>query len=660
MNERLSLSYGRIAEIPGEKAAAEPFCGYFEKVASFLLSVKKETDNRVLYEDILRENYASSYANPDYAAEKLGTAMGPVLAAVYAELRGIIPAVFEEDEEGTAVLYELFLEIYGAFEEGEVPPADYVKEIFRSYVMDYLPDFTEKRQAEQVDAKASFALDIIMQSDLTDLSYLYNFGEYISDDIRGTAQYLNSLPEETIKEMADVWTEGYRLGFLRENKDLSRKKTVQIIYRLGFERVIREAVLNFRKMGLEPTIPRAAYRLSTKTLGRLSGYAGEIPNQQFDYDHREDIAIFLDENYSTKKLRALREAFEKVKELAAAHAGPAVLETFGQEPFSPERKSCAYSLKDGQQELYVKMRSGAVQITKRYIPPEERSFTIIDFPVPSVGRRYGEIFRDTIRINTLDANKYLAIQQKLIDALDQGTKVRILGKNGNRTNLTVSLHPLENPKTQTIFENCGADVNIPVGEVFTSPKLEGTNGLLHVKRVFLEGYEFRDLSISLTEGMISDYSCGNFENPAEGRKYIEENILFHHKTLPIGEFAIGTNTLAYVMARKYGIEAKMPILIAEKTGPHFAVGDTCYSWNEDKPTYNPDGKEAIARDNSVTLKRKEKPSEAYFGCHTDITIPYDELGEIAAVCPDGSEKILLRDGRFVLPGTEELNKAFEE
>ena len=34
-------------------------------------------------------------------------------------------------------------------------------------------------------------------------------------------------------------------------------------------------------------------------------------------------------------------------------------------------------------------------------------------------------------------------------------------------------------------------------------------------------------------------------------------------------------------AKKYGIEDKMPILIAEKMGPHFAVGDTCYSWCED-------------------------------------------------------------------------------
>ena len=59
---------------------------------------------------------------------------------------------------------------------------------------------------------------------------------------------------------------------------------------------------------------------------------------------------------------------------------------------------------------------------------------------------------------------------------------------------------------------------------------------------------------------------GDFENEEENKKYIYDNILHNHPTLPIGEFAIGTNTTAYVAGKKYNIEDKMPILIAEKTG----------------------------------------------------------------------------------------------
>ena len=104
----------------------------------------------------------------------------------------------------------------------------------------------------------------------------------------------------------------------------------------------------------------------------------------------------------------------------------------------------------------------------------------------------------------------------------------------------------------------------------------------------------------------------------------------------------------------------MPILIAEKMGPHFAVGDTCYSWEEDTPLYNPNGKEIVARDNEISLLRKEDPAKAYFGCHTDITIPYKELGHIRLIREDGSQVSIIENGRFVLPGTEELNKPLEK
>ena len=56
--------------------------------------------------------------------------------------------------------------------------------------------------------------------------------------------------------------------------------------------------------------------------------------------------------------------------------------------------------------------------------------------------------------------------------------------------------------------------------------------------------------------------------------------------------------------------------------------------------------------------RKEDMSKAYFQCHTDITIPYDEIGLLEAVLPDGNGVAIIRDGRFVLKGCEELNKPF--
>ena len=360
-----------------------------------------------------------------------------------------------------------------------------------------------------------------------------------------------------------------------------------------------------------------------------------------------------------RKLEVFKTAFEHFREEAYLYAGPAVIETFGEKPFTPVNKKDAPALSPEQQKLVVEYRSLAGAVQREYILEEERSFTIIAFPVPEIGENFEDIFKDIIKINTLDYMKYRKLQQILIDALDKAERVEIKGMNGNTTDLTVELYKLKNPSEETIFENCVADVNIPVGEVFTSPVLKGTNGVLNVSKVYLNELEYRNLTVYFKDGMISEYNCDNFADEAENKKYVKENVLYHRETLPMGEFAIGTNTTAYVIARKWGIESKLPILIAEKMGPHFAVGDTCYSHAEDIKVYNPDGKEIVARENEVAALRKSEPAKAYFDCHTDITIPYDELGEVTAVCKDGSRVEIIRNGRFVLAGCEELNAPFE-
>ncbi|MDE6319406.1 MAG: leucyl aminopeptidase, partial [Lachnospiraceae bacterium] len=182
----------------------------------------------------------------------------------------------------------------------------------------------------------------------------------------------------------------------------------------------------------------------------------------------------------------------------------------------------------------------------------------------------------------------------------------------------------------------------------------------HVTRVFLNGLEYKNIRLRFEDGFVTDYDCENFPQREENRKYIRDNVLFHHDRLPLGEFAIGTNTTAYRAARKYHIEDNLPILIAEKTGPHFALGDTCYSHEETVRLYNPDGKEIIAKDNEVSVLRDTDVSKAYFQCHTDITIPYDELGEVSVLTESGEKIAIIQNGQFVLPGCEELNRALTE
>lgn len=669
---RYELAVSRIREMMDEETVEEKFRDYFRTVGAFVLLIDETNQklrngsfekysmeelaawNAKLYEDILPDVYDRSYGNPAYATEKLGAEYGPVLSALYAEIRGAIAYVYEQKIEYLDILFELFVEIYNQFEEG--PVVKNVQDTIYWYASDYCDVFVADRILDQVDASRSFATDIIRKSDLTDLRYLYSFGEYISASEIRTARHLLELDESVIAKMADVYTEGYRIGFVNTGKDLTKKKSANIRYVLGFERVVKKAIENFEKMGLSPVIYRSGVSMLTKRQHLKIGYYGAIANKQYEYDHRDDQALFLDKKFVERKLEVMQTTYEHCKDLARVFAGPACIEMFGEEPFVPEVKEEVLTLNEKQQELSVSFDSRQSQLVNTYIPGDERSFTIIAYPVPEIGDKYEEIFDEIIRINTLDAKVYEKVQQTLIDALDQGTCVRILGGNGNCTDLTVQLHSLKDREKETIFENCVADVNIPVGEVFTSPVLEGTNGLLHVSKVYLNELQYQDLKITFANGMIADYNCKNFERELENKEYIKEHVLHRQATLPLGEFAIGTNTTAYVAAKKYDIEDKMPILIAEKMGPHFAVGDTCYSWSEDIKVYNPNGKEIIARDNSISILRKEDVSKAYYHCHTDITIPYEELKRIYVITADGKEISLIENGEFVLPGTEILNE----
>ena len=669
VRERYDLAIQRIAEIQKESSVEGKYKQYFLKVSTLLLYIdevrtclesgkwetlselEKQKINQKLYDDVLEPQYATCFGNPKVCVEAFGKEVGEILCVLYSEMRCEIPYVFEQNLEYLTICNELFIQVYGDIEEAS--------DILYWYTSDYCDVFLAERIKEQVNTGYSFARNIIENADLYGTAYLYDFGEYITDNEIRTAKHLQSLPEETIEKMAKVYVEGYRMGFINTGKDLSIKSTVNIRYVLGFELVIKRAIELFEELGLKASIYRAATSIITKNKNNKIGYYGAIANKQYEYDHKDDQAVVLDKKLVERKLEVTKTVYEEYAEQARGFAGPAVMEVFGETPFAPEQNPYAVRLTEKQEKLSVLYNSKSSQLVNQYIKGDERSFTIIAYPIPEIGENFPEIFDEVIKINTLDAKVYEDVQQKIIDALDQGDYVRVVGKGDNKTHLTIQLHKLNNPEKETLFENCVADVNIPVGEVFTSPVLEGTFGVLHVKKVYLNELQYKELEITLEEGKVTKYTCANFEKEDMNRQYIKENIMYNREMLPIGEFAIGTNTTAYVVAKKYGIEDKMPILIAEKMGPHFALGDTCYSWSEDIQVYNPNGKEIIAKDNSVSIQRKEDVSKAYMHCHTDITIPYEELQEITVVRRDGGEIKIIENERFVLKGTEILNEPLE-
>ncbi|NMD38867.1 MAG: leucyl aminopeptidase, partial [Christensenellaceae bacterium] len=101
-------------------------------------------------------------------------------------------------------------------------------------------------------------------------------------------------------------------------------------------------------------------------------------------------------------------------------------------------------------------------------------------------------------------------------------------------------------------------------------------------------------------------------------------------------------------------------LIAEKMGPHIAIGDPCFARGEDSPIFNIfDDKEMVARWNEHTLSKKGKDS-CYFNLHTDITLPYDEIKSLEGYKDNKLICTFIENGKFVPDFAKELNKNMEE
>ena len=680
VRERYQLAIERIQTFAdGQTKIEKPYYDYFKKTASFLLimdELKKHVDsedmadasfeemkqyNEFLYKDILSRDgaYEVSYANPAYAGKKLGKKYGSILSFLYTEIRGDIIYAVEQRLLEMTIHAELFLEILCMFEE-EIPSEKELKEVIYYFISDYADETIVYRTRELLDPSLNFATDIIMKSDLSDLRYLFRYGEYITENEIRMAEFLNRMPEEKIEDMAYTYTNGYKEGFRIAGIDLSKKKTVNIRYAVGMERMVKAAILQFEDMGLIPVIYRAPIARVNRKQTLKPGYTATSANRQYEYDHRMDDALFLDKAFVERKTAILKNSYDSMKQMAKEYAGPAVIEVFGENPFEPMNKEENLKLSERQQELSVVASAESAKIVNEYIPQSDYSFTIIAYPIPEIGDQFEAIFEKIVEVNTLDNEVYKKIQQVIIDEVDQAVSVRVIGRGKNKTDMTVMMHELKHPAQETNFENCTADVNIPVGEVFTSPKLTGTRGILNVSEVYLNDLKFKNIMLTFEDGLIKDYSCDNFESEEENKAYIKENVLYNRETLPIGEFAIGTNTTAYVMANTYDIVYKLPILIVEKMGPHFAVGDTCYSHSEEEKLYNPDGKEIVAKDNEYSMLRNTEEEKAYFDCHTDITIPYDEIASIISIHADGTEVSIIENGRFVLEGCERLNEPFCE
>ena len=615
-----------------------------------LLNIVSLEDMKQLTDDFYKAvdpetGYATCLGNPDHAVEQYGSDLGGLISTIYTNFRSLRQMLLNKSYTWINHYLKIYFTLLEHAKNGNNDYNTWI-EVYREETTKDLELITELNTFQRLSPEYDYYKRIVAEADLSDIRYLYRYGIYLSEYDFAMAEFMSKYPETELLAISKFIVQSWVDGFVRAKKDYTKKKYANLMIPCGMERLGRMLIADLTAIGMEVIVP----------LPHSNGI-----NRQFGYDHRFDGTLTLDRERVESSLKASEKIIEDLKELISAQAGPVYVELFGETPFSPVSKSSALKYSPEQQQLAREQGARYSQMYYKYYRRDEGSFTIIAFPSPEIGKNFPEIFADTLKINLLDSMHYARIQQKIIDVLDTAEYVHVKGKAGNDTDIMVRMHPITDPATQTNFENCVADVNIPVGEVFTSPLLTGTNGVLHVEDIYLGSLRYYNLRIKFTDGWVESYSCSNFDNAEDGSKYIHENLLLPHDTLPIGEFAIGTNTTAYQIARKHDILALLPILIIEKMGPHFAIGDTCFSHEEDAPHPSfMNGKEMIAVDNEKSRTRDTDPMNAYTQKHMDITLPYEMLESITAITKDGHKAEIIRDGRFVVPGTEELNIPLDE
>lgn len=515
---------------------------------------------------------------------------------------------------------------------------------------------SRERALEEVKALTVYGQDnpyerILEKANPEDDSWMEQYGLPVTEMERKMMRFWFQVPKEKLEAMGNVIAEAFLHGFISQSRDRRGRRRVRFFYQIGQEALAKETVRALKEKGLLPVITRP------------KGLSGESRKQEV---HLSDEGLF------EMECAAYGEAMRCFEKELKDTCGMIGIDQFGEEASyeAPSQGEDGFSEKE--RELSARLSAAKAGQEAEWIRPSEISFCKAAFPNMLVGDRFEQIFQDFYDLNMQRSEPFERYQQALIDGLDICEYVEMKGFGGNETDLRIHLGELRNPEKETKFLNCGGDLNIPYGEVFTTPRLGGTAGRLHVEEICLKGIFYHGLKIDFQDGRVTDADC------LEGKKHVTENLLYPHENITMGEFAVGTNTRAYALAEKYGIGPRMPILLYEKMGPHIAIGDPCFARSEEAPIYNMfDQKEMVCRANEVTemvcradevtemvcrvneaAERSCEKERVYYEKHIDITLPYHQVEYLRGIRPDGSMLYFIRKGRFVLEGTEGLNEGF--
>jgi hypothetical protein len=279
-------------------------------------------ENNKRYTEVLPENYASSYTNPSYCVELFGDQFGQLISFFYTLYRSYIVFAFKHEVYKMEEYNSLFIDVYNYLRDKEIDYEE-LKNLMTSIQQKEKSREVSYRFKSEFDKEFRYYIDIIEYSDLNDLRYLLRTGQYISENEIKITKFLIDYPEEKLNQIAKEIVKAYFKGFKRDFKDVSKKSTIGLVYTVGFEKLYRAVIKEFRAQGLESTIRVVE---SSKF------------NKQYQFDHKFDSALYISKEYNEIFTESYKKGLEKNKEVLSAYSGILALEKFGEKPFSPENK----------------------------------------------------------------------------------------------------------------------------------------------------------------------------------------------------------------------------------------------------------------------------------------------------------------------------------
>lgn len=280
-----------------------------------------------------------------------------------------------------------------------------------------------------------------------------------------------------------------------------------------------------------------------------------------------------------------------------------------------------------QMDAYIGVR-GEDNLTEQYDVPSEKidlknrlyedpvhhqirvprtKWVVLRYPTNSMAQSAHtslESFEDFyFNVCNLDYGKMSQAMDSLVDLMNKTDKVRLVAKD---TDISFSIKDIPAIK-------CAGGCNIPDGEVYTAPVRDSINGVITYNTPSeYNGFTFENVKLTFENGKIVDFDSNDKEriekifNTDEGARYV-------------GEFAIGVNP--------YITKPMNNILFDEKIAGsiHFTPGNSY----DDAPNGN---HSAIHWDLVLIMTPEYGGGEIWF-----------------------DDKLIRKDGRFVIPELEGLN-----